>query len=64
MNKFLETIHDMIEIITGERPKQETERAKGFTKDDFAIYRINWIDKAKNMEMFRTIPKNIEIAEK
>ena len=33
MNKFLEAIHDMIEIITGERPEQETERAKGFTKE-------------------------------
>tara|TARA_Y100001963_G_scaffold115895_1_gene160961 strand:- start:3 stop:242 length:240 start_codon:yes stop_codon:yes gene_type:complete len=32
MNKFIEAINDMVEIITGERPKKETERAKGFTK--------------------------------
>ena len=44
MNKFLETIHDMIEIITGERPKQETERAKGFTKEETQV----WLDSIKN----------------
>ena len=34
MNKFIEAINDMVEIITGERPKKETERAKGFTKEE------------------------------
>ena len=43
MNKFLEAIHDMIEIITGERPKQETERAKGFTKE----HTKQWLDSVK-----------------
>ena len=43
MNKFLEAIHDMIEIITGERPKQEIERAKGFTKEETQM----WLDSVK-----------------
>ena len=37
MNNFLETIHDMIEIITGERPKEpepKRTRTKGRYKAD------------------------------
>ena len=44
MSKFLETIHDMIEIITGKRPEKETERAKGFTKEETQV----WLDSIKN----------------
>ena len=42
MNKFIEAINDMVEIITGEKPKQETERAKGFTKEEtqFALNKV------------------------
>tara|TARA_R100000008_G_C3444643_1_gene96227 strand:+ start:94 stop:351 length:258 start_codon:yes stop_codon:yes gene_type:complete len=40
MDKFLETIHDMIEIITGKRPEQEIERAKGYTKE----HTQQWLD--------------------
>ena len=43
MNKFIEAINDMVEIITGERPKQETERAKGFTKE----HTKQWLDSVK-----------------
>ena len=28
MDKFLETIHDMIEIITGKRPEEQTKRCE------------------------------------
>ena len=47
MNKFLEAIHDMIEIITGERPKQETERAKGFTKE----HTEQWLKSVKDLQV-------------
>ena len=43
MNKFIEAINDMVEIITGERPKQEIERAKGFTKEETQM----WLDSVK-----------------
>ena len=43
MNKFIEAINDMVEIITGERPKKETERAKGFTKEETQM----WLDSVK-----------------
>ena len=43
MDKFLETIHDMIEIITGKRPGQKTERAKGFTEE----HTQQWLDSVK-----------------
>ena len=49
MNKFLEAIHDMIEIITGERPKQETERAKGFTKEETQM----WLDSVREPKRAR-----------
>ena len=47
MNKFIETINDMVEIITGERPKQETERAKGFTKEETQ----QWLDAIKDPQV-------------
>jgi len=50
MNKFLETIHDMIEIITGKRPKQETERAKGYTEE----HTQQWLDSAEKSKRART----------
>ena len=54
MNKFLEAIHDMIEIITGERPKQETERAKGFTKEQTK----QWLDSVKKPKRKRARKKD------
>ena len=50
MNKFLETIHDMIEIITGKRPEQEIERAKGYTKE----HTQQWLDSVKKPKRART----------
>tara|TARA_B100001094_G_C17389003_1_gene420365 strand:- start:121 stop:390 length:270 start_codon:yes stop_codon:yes gene_type:complete len=47
MNKFIEVINDMVEIITGERPKQETERAKGFTKEETQL----WLDSVKDLQV-------------
>tara|TARA_R100000995_G_C3364426_1_gene68884 strand:+ start:93 stop:362 length:270 start_codon:yes stop_codon:yes gene_type:complete len=47
MNKFIEVINDMVEIITGERPKQETERAKGFTKEETQ----QWLDAIKDPQV-------------
>ena len=44
MNKFLEAIHDMIEIITGERPEQKIMRDKGYTKE----HTQQWLDWANN----------------
>lgn len=46
MNKFIEAINDMVEIITGERPKQETERAKGFTKEETQM----WLDSVEDLQ--------------
>tara|TARA_B100000131_G_C17977515_1_gene557166 strand:+ start:548 stop:736 length:189 start_codon:yes stop_codon:yes gene_type:complete len=50
MNKFLETIYDMIEIITGKRPEEEKpKRARGkkgkFLADDPKTKDINeaWV---------------------
>jgi len=37
----------MVEIITGERPKQETERAKGFTKEETQ----QWLDAIKDPQV-------------
>ena len=54
MNKFLETIHDMIEIITGERPKQEMERDKGFTKEETQM----WLDSVKKPKRKRARKKD------
>ena len=47
MNKFIEVINDMVEIITGEKPKQETERAKGFTKEETQL----WLDSVKDPQV-------------
>tara|TARA_Y100000992_G_C21089329_1_gene407176 strand:- start:348 stop:617 length:270 start_codon:yes stop_codon:yes gene_type:complete len=47
MSKFLDTIHDMIEIITGKRPEPKTERAKGFTKEETQV----WLDSIKNPQV-------------
>jgi len=47
MNKFIEAINDMVEIITGERPKKETERAKGFTKEETQL----WLDSVKDPQV-------------
>ena len=47
MNKFIEAINDMVEIITGEKPKQETERAKGFTKEETQL----WLDSVKDPQV-------------
>ena len=46
MNKFLEAIYDMIEIINGERPKQKTERAKGYTEEHTKEW-LDWAEKPK-----------------
>ena len=54
MNKFLETIHDMIEIITGKRPEQETERAKGYTKE----HTKQWLDSVKKPKRKRARKKD------
>ena len=50
MNKFLETIHDMIEIITGKRPETpKPKRARGkkgkFLADDKSTPDVNeaWV---------------------
>ena len=57
MNKFIEAINDMVEIITGERPKQETERAKGFTKEETQM----WLDSVEDLQ---TKPKKRKRARK
>ena len=57
MNKFIEVINDMVEIITGERPKQETERAKGFTKEETQM----WLDSVEDLQ---TKPKRRKRARK
>ena len=44
MNKFIETINDMVEIITGEKPKQKVMRDKGFSKERTQ----EWVDWANN----------------
>ncbi len=49
MNKFIEAINDMVEIITGERPKKETERAKGFTKEETQM----WLDSVREPKRAR-----------
>ena len=49
MNKFIEAINDMVEIITGERPEQETERAKGYTKE----HTKQWLDSVKKPKRAR-----------
>ena len=54
MNKFLEAIHDMIEIITGKRPGQKTERAKGFTKE----HTKQWLDSVKKPKRKRARKKD------
>ena len=50
MNKFLETIHDMIEIITGKRPEEvKPKRARGkkgrYLADDKSTPNVNeaWV---------------------
>ena len=50
MNKFLEAIYDMIEIINGERPKQKTERAKGFSEK----HTQEWLDPVDKPKRART----------
>mgnify|MGYP000052806069 CR=1 FL=1 len=52
MNKFIEAINDMVEIITGERPKQETERAKGFTKEETQMW-LDSVEKPKKRKRAR-----------
>ena len=47
MNKFIEAINDMVEIITGERPEQKTERAKGFTKE----HTEQWLKSVKDPQV-------------
>ena len=47
MNKFIEAINDMVEFITGERPEQETERAKGFTKEETQM----WLNSIKDPQV-------------
>ena len=47
MNKFIEAINDMVEFITGERPEQETERAKGFTKKETQM----WLNSIKDPQV-------------
>ena len=54
MNKFIEAINDMVEIITGERPKKETERAKGFTKEETQL----WLDSVKKPKRKRARKKD------
>ena len=49
MNKFIEAINDMVEIITGERPEQETERAKGYTKE----HTKQWLDSVEKPKRAR-----------
>ena len=51
MNKFLEAIHDMIEIITGKRPEEpKAKRARGkkgrYLADDPRTKEFNeaWVD--------------------
>ena len=50
MNKFLETIHDIVEIITGKRPEEEKpKRARGkkgrYKGDDLSTKDFNeaWV---------------------
>ena len=57
MNKFLEAIHDMIEIITGERPKEKTERAKGFTGASTQQW-LDWANKEKPKKRKRARKKD------
>tara|TARA_R100001594_G_scaffold29488_2_gene54979 strand:- start:553 stop:792 length:240 start_codon:yes stop_codon:yes gene_type:complete len=47
MNKFIEAINDMVEIITGERPEQKTERAKGFTKE----HTEQWLESVRDPQV-------------
>ena len=54
MNKFIVAINDMVEIITGERPKKETERAKGFTKEETQL----WLDSVKKPKRKRARKKD------
>ena len=54
MNKFIEAINDMVEIITGERPEQKTERAKGFTKE----HTKQWLDSVKKPKRKRARKKD------
>ena len=62
MNKFLEVIYDMIEIITGKRPKTkrngdrrskhrgtDERRAKGFTKE----HTEQWLDSVRKPKRAR-----------
>jgi hypothetical protein len=67
MNKFLEAIHDMIEIITGERPETKRNgdrrskdrgtpdrRAKGYTKE----HTKQWLDSVKKPKRKRARKKD------
>ena len=54
MNKFIEAINDIVEIIKVERPKQETERAKGFTKE----HTEQWLDSVKKPKRKRARKKD------
>jgi len=49
MNKFIEAIDDMLEIITGEKPKRNevmTKRDKGFSEE----HTQQWLDWANNAQ--------------
>ena len=54
MNKFIEAINDMVEFITGERPEQETERAKGYTTE----HTKQWLDSVKKPKRKRARDEN------
>ena len=54
MNKFIETINDMVEFITGERPEQETETAKGYTTE----HTKQWLDSVKKPKRKRARKKD------
>ena len=54
MNKFIEAINDMVEFITGERPEQETERAKGYTKE----HTKQWLESVKKPKRKRARKKD------
>ena len=46
MNKFIEAINDMVEIITGEKPKQKVMRDKGFSEERTQEW-VDWANKPK-----------------
>ena len=46
MNKFIEAINDMVEIITGEKPKQKVMRDKGFSEEHTQQW-LDWANEPK-----------------